>query len=384
MRSKLIVLIFLLNGLVLKAERTDSTHISFNGQVTAWGIGQFQNPFGIQFGGRFVPTLTGNFALATQSNIDFEASMNINGTANFSGLQYDSVMGQLKPYRVWARYLGQNWELRAGLQQINFGSAKMFRPLMWFDGLDVRDPLQLTDGVYGLLGKYFFQNNANIWLWGLIGNKNPKGYEFYGTAQWKPEVGGRLQMPVGTGQIALSTNYRKIQVRNWESNIWNDQTLLNEGKIGLDGKWDVGIGLWFESSVTLTQKYTFNPYPIQDAWNVGADYTFGIGNGLGMTVEYFRYHVGLQFLTGGTTLNLIGSMFTYPVSILDNLSAMIFYVPDPQLWCNYVSWSRIYDNWSLYVIGFWNPDNFQLLNVQAQGNNLFAGKGIQLMVNYNF
>lgn len=380
-----ILILFLFVGSV-KAQQ-DSTHISFSGQVTAWGVGQFQNPFGIQLGGRFVPTLLGNINLTSKTKIDFEASLNINGSTNFTGLQYDSVMGQFKPYRVWVRYSGQNWEVRAGLQKINFGSAKMFRPLMWFDGMDVRDPLQLTNGVYGALGRYYFQNNANIWLWGLIGNKNPKGYEINGSAQWKPEIGGRFQMPAGPGQIALSTNYRQIQVVNLASDIWNDKVFLNESRIGLDGKWDVGIGLWFESSVTLTDtKNVYSPtlFKVQDAWNIGADYTFGIGNGLGMTVEYFRYHVGDQFLVKGTTLNLVGSLFTYPVSVLDNLSAMVFYIPGPNLVNNYLSWSRTYDNWALYAIGYWNPTNYQLITSQSQGKNLFAGKGIQLMVNYNF
>ena len=63
--------------------------------------------------------------------------------------------------------------IEPGLQKINFGSATMLRPLMWFDQVDPRDPLQLTDGVWGVLGRYYFLNNANIWLWGLYGNKNP-------------------------------------------------------------------------------------------------------------------------------------------------------------------------------------------------------------------
>ena len=357
----------------------DSTDISFNGQLTSWGIGQFENPFGMQLGGRFVPTMLGKHNFSSQSKIDFEASLNINGSLNFTGLRYDSVIGQLKPYRIWARYSGQNWEIRAGLQKINFGSAKMFRPLMWFDGMDVRDPLQLTDGVYGVLGRYYFRNNANIWLWTLIGNKNPKGYEMNGTAQWKPEIGGRFQLPAGMGQLAVSTNYRKMQVPNQISN-----SFLNEERFGLDGKWDVGIGLWFESSVTLLQVNSFNLPKVQDVWNIGADYTFPLGNGVGATLEYFRYHISDQFVANGTTLNLIGSMFTYSVSILDNCSAVVFYVAGSNLWYNYLSWSRTYDNWSLYAFGYWNPTNYQLLTTQSQNKNLFAGKGVQIMVNYNF
>ncbi len=385
-KTLILISVSLLSHVVL-AQNDSIKHITFSGQVTGWGVVQLENSIPIQFGGRFVPTLLGNFTLSPNSNIDFEASANINGTANFTGLRYDSVMGQLKPYRVWARYSGRNWELRAGLQKINFGSAKLFRPLMWFDAMDVRDPLQLTNGVYGVLGKYFFQNNANIWLWGLIGNKNPKGYEFYGTQQWNPEFGGRFQMPAGPGQIAVSSHHRKVQLPNLASSIPNNDFLLNENRIGLDGKWDVGIGLWFESSVTFTDKQNYTiptVFKVQDMWNLGADYTFGIGNGLGMTMEYFRYHLGDQFLINGTTVNVVGSMFTYPVSILDNLSAMIFYIPGPNLTYNYVSWSRTYDNWALYVFGYWNPTNYQLITSQSAGRNMFAGKGIQLMLNYNF
>ncbi len=381
MASKIkITFVLLLNLLRLMAQN-DSTKIMFNGQITTWGVSQLSSPLPIQLGTRFVPTLLGDF-----SEFDFEASLNINSSINFTGLQFDTIMGQFKPYRVWARYSGENWEVRAGLQKINFGSAKLFRPLMWFDGMDVRDPLQLTDGVYGVLGKYFFENNANLWAWGLLGNKNPKGYEMYGSSQWKPELGGRFQMPLGAGEIALSSNFRKINVPNLVSNIPNNDYLLDESRIGLDGKWDVGVGLWFETNVNITDKKN-NLIPtvskVQDMWNIGADYTFPIGNGVGVTVEYFRYHSGEQFLVNGNTLNLIGSMFTYPLSILDNLSAMVFYVPGPDLLFNYVSWSRTYDNWSWYAIGFWNPTT-PLAISQRQGTNIFAGKGVQLMVNYNF
>jgi hypothetical protein len=76
-------------------------------------------------------------------------------------------------------------------------------------------------------------------------------------------------------------------------------------------------------------------------------------------------------------------LFTYPVGILDNVSAMVFYIPGNNLVYNYVNWTRTYDNWTLYAIGYWNPET-PLSISQSQGKNLFTGKGIQLMVNYNF
>ena len=70
--------------------------------------------------------------------------------------------------------------------------------------------------------------------------------------------------------------------------------------------------------------------------------------------------------------------------MLDNLSGMVFYLPIQNKWMNYLSWGRTYDNFNIYAIGYWNPDNVQLALVQSQSRNMFAGKGIQLMVNYNF
>ncbi|MEI6556197.1 MAG: hypothetical protein WCL70_11455 [Paludibacter sp.] len=393
MNPKRLLLLFQFSFILFSlVGQNDSTHLSFNGQVTAWGIGQFQTPIPMQFGGRFVPTLLGDFQLSAKSKLDFEASININGSFNYTGFHNDTILGQLKPYRIWLRYSDDNWEVRAGLQKINFGSAKMFRPLMWFDAMDVRDPLQLTDGVYGVLGKYFFQNNANLWLWGLIGNKNPKGYELWGSTEWKPEIGGRFEMPVGPGEIALSTHFRNINISKiYPPNVFYYQrsilTETTESRIGLDGKWDIGIGLWFESSITITDAQNnpfLLPFKVQDMWNLGVDYTLPIGSGLGVTVEYFRYHAGEKFLIEGNAVNVVGAMLTYPFSMLDNLSGMVFYLPDQNKWMNYLSWGRTYDNFTIYAIGYWNPDNVQLVTAQTQSRNMFAGKGIQVMVNYNF
>lgn len=363
--------------------QTDSAKIHLNGQVVGWTTAQFENPFVVQPGGRFVPTLTGKFANNDSPVFDFEASLNLNGNVTFENGATPVASGELKPYRVWARYATGNFEIRAGLQKINFGSAKLFRPLMWFDGMDVRDPLQLTNGVYGVLGKYYFKNNANIWAWTLVGNENQKGWELFGTDKWRPEVGGRIELPVPKGEIALSTHYRKIKGYNMLSSYWPTTTLLNENRIGLDGKWDLGVGLWFEGSTTITEKNTILVPRFQNMWNAGVDYTFPIGNGIGVTFEYLRFQASDLFINKNA-INLMGSMFSYPLSINDNLSAMLFYIPAQNKLFNYISWSRMMDKWSFYAIGFWNPANAQLLAIQSGSKNLFSGKGVQVMVSYNF
>ena len=381
---RLIFVIFILLILSDLNAQSDSAKVHFNGQLVGWTTAQFENPFMLQPGGRFVPTLTGKFELKSNSYFDFEASLNMNGSITIEDMSKSTLTGDIKPYRVWARYATDKIEIRAGLQKINFGQAKMFRPLMWFDGMDVRDPLQLTDGVYGVLGKYFFENNANLWLWGLIGNENRKGWEMFGTEKWKPEVGGRIELPVLNGEMAMTTHYRKVYAINMLSSAWNDYRLLAENRIGLDGKWDLGVGLWFESSTTITEKNWIMVPRFQDMLNVGVDYTLPVGNGLGVTFEYLRYHAGDNFFTKGNTANLIGSMFSYPVTMMDNLSAMFFYIPNQSALYNYVTWNRNYDKWSIYAIGYWNPVNTQMLLFQTGSTNLFAGKGVQVMVSYNF
>ncbi len=385
--SKLLVLFLILcvsfcalaqqeaDSLSVPSLEKENPSISFSGQVTGWSVLQFVRPVNTQLGGRFVPTLMGKYR-----NLDAEVSANLQSVGDFSRARRDTAIHTLKPYRAWLRYSGENWELRGGLQKINFGAAKMFRPLMWFDRMDVRDPLQLTDGVHALLGRYFFENNANIWLWSLIGNEQPKGFESIGTAKWLPEIGGRFQFPLGRGEMAFAAHYRKI-----DTETSTDETRLSESRIGMDGKWDVGIGLWFETSATVTQENRQNIPRYQHLFNVGGDYTLPIGNGLGASVEYFRMHLGNRFFDGGINASIVGAMFNYPLSILDDISAMFFYVTEHNLWFNYLNYKRTYNNLQIYLIGFWNPEvNLPIGTIQSAQRNLFAGKGVQLMINYNF
>lgn len=362
----------------------NSSSLVFMGQLTGWTVLQFSEPVNIQSGGRFVPTLTGMYDLSGQKMIDFEASLNIQGAIDFNGVRYDTATAHCKPYRVWMRYHGNRWELRGGLQKINFGTAKIFRPLMWFDRMDVRDPIQLTDGVYGLLGKYFFPNSANIWLWTLIGNDKPKGFEFLGSTRWIPEAGGRIQIPLGPGELAFSTHFRQVDMGTL-STVIPTERYLTEKRFGMDGKWDIGIGLWFEASTTIMQRNNHALPRYQDFLNVGADYTIPLGNGVGMTAEYFRYHAGETFYRQGNSTGITGMMLDYPLSMIDHVSAMVFYVSGQQLWFNYLSYKRSYDQLDFYLIGFWNPEiNLRIGSLQHSQRNLFAGKGLQLMIDYHF
>jgi hypothetical protein len=85
---------------------------------------------------------------------------------------------------------------------------------LWFDQIDDHDPFKLTDGVWGVLGRYYFLNNANIWVWSLCGNKNPKGWDIFGANFKYPEIEGRIQVPVPVSEATLSYPHRVADTRN--------------------------------------------------------------------------------------------------------------------------------------------------------------------------
>ena len=79
----------------------------------------------------------------------------------------------------------------------------LLRPLNWFDRVDPRDPLQITAGVDAALIRAYFPNDANLWLWAVLAESEPKGWEVAPTVGDSGEFGGRLQWPAGDGEIAV-------------------------------------------------------------------------------------------------------------------------------------------------------------------------------------
>src|SRR4030042_5404913 len=223
-----------------------------DGQLAGWGTCQPENAWQTQIGLRYIPLLSMNRPVTETINLDIEASANMYGIVQGGRRMRPFTQGEIRPYRLWLRISSPRQEIRLGLQKINFGSAVMLRPLMWFDRLDPRDPLQITDGVYGFLGRYFFRKKTNLWLWALYGNDDVKGWEFIPTREHTVEWGGRLQVPVPEGEIALSYHQRGIDPEKAGGGIfgprgtqpepadWNlfDLEPVTERRIGFDGKWD--------------------------------------------------------------------------------------------------------------------------------------------------
>jgi len=360
-------------------EQVSAQSFGFKGQAIGWTTLNPSDPFQAQVGLRYIPELS--FSLpAGNYTIDGEFSANIWGSGMY---QNDSITAdkQLSPYRMWVRFSSDQFELRAGLQKINFGSAQMFRPLMWFDRIDPRDPLQLTDGVYGLLARYYFLNNANIWAWALYGDDKIKGWELFPSLKNSIEYGGRLQLPFFTGEVAATYHHRTAD----PTAVLPDSITLGnqaaENRIALDTKVDLLVGLWAEASLTH-QDFSFTQQKYKTMLNVGMDYTFGIGSGLNVMAEGFGFLQGDQAFGADEKLAFGLLSATYPVSIIHSVNAMVFYDFTNKNLYRFINWTMAWDKWSFYVMGFWNPETYALYNVDPR-TSLYGGWGFQLMAVFN-
>jgi hypothetical protein len=378
----LILLIFL--SFNCKAQDSLSTAakdtLIFSGQFSSWGLYNKGNNLPVYLGARYIPTLDYTINLKKDHKIDFEASVNLYGTNGISPFYQNNTDGSLSPYRAWARYSTKQLEIRLGLQKINFGSATLLRPLMWFDQIDPRDPLQLTNGVWGLLGRYYFLNNANLWIWGLYGNDKARPWDVDKTNQKFPEYGGRFQYPVPKGEVALTFHHRVTDTQGLGSTV-PSYPAVAENRLGLDGKWDLGVGLWFEGTWVNKTK-DVGMFTNQEILNVGTDNTFSIGNGLNVVFEQLMLADDKKAFSFSQSVSFSGLSLSYPISMIDNLSTISYYDWTNKASYNFMTLKRQYNKISYYLMAFWNPTNY-LLPQQTNSANYYSGKGIQLMLVFN-
>jgi hypothetical protein len=375
---RLVLLLWFLSAITANSQVQDSLEIK--GQASAWILLRNSNGLPFYAGGRYIPQVNYNMQFKNNKKIDFEASVNINGNTgiNFSDSLYS--YGEIKPYRLWARYSSRQFELRLGLQKINFGSASIMRPLMWFDQVDPRDPLKLTDGVWSVLVRYYFLDNANIWLWGLYGNKDPKGWETLRTNIRFPEAGGRIQFPVPHGEAAFSYHHRVADSENQGELMPHFQN-IKENRIGFDMKLDLVVGCWFEGSWTTNDK-DLGLYTNQEILNAGIDYTFTLGNGLYTAYEQLLASGDRSAFRFENPLSFSLLSVSYPIGISDKISGIVYYDWNNKNIYNFLSWNRQFKSITLYIMGYWNPENYRIPALNSS-RNLFSGKGIQFMFVFN-
>jgi len=354
--------------------------VDLSGQASGWVTVRNDDT---QIGLRYIPELSFAKQLWETYEISAEAAVKAQWFSRYEeGWDRVEKDTEVDSYRLWVRFASSQYEVRAGLQKINFGSATLLRPLMWFDSIDPRDPLQLTDGVNGVLGRYYFLNNANIWLWGLYGNDDLKGWERLPSYDREIEFGGRVQMPVPEGEMGLSYHHRRVNPEGTSFGVqYPAQGKFSEQRIGLDGKWDVGVGLWLEGTVTRQDLDVPEPR-YQKLLTVGTDYTFDIGNGPHLLLEQFVGVETKNLFGSGDSQSISALLADYPLSFLDTVSAIVYYDWEIDDWSGFLTWRRSYDRWQIHLSAFRNPDRTSIAQDATTGSS-FSGNGVQLMLVFN-
>lgn len=337
--------------------------LSFNGKLSGW-INLYDSGISTsQVGLRYLPDFKISHGLGGENNIDAEISFDMHTSAIFNSISDFISNGQLDPYRIYLRYSTSQFETKIGLQKINFGSATILRPLMWFDRVDPRDPLQFTNGVYGLLAKYVFLDNTNLWFWGLYGNNDTKGLETAKTAHNTIEAGGRLQFPIPKSELAITFHTRKLDPIDWNLKYSSRLSSGRENRYAIDGKFDIGVGLWLEGMAQQTI-ISSDQTKWDNLLTIGVDYTLNVGTGLYVLGEHLT----------GTSKNISAMELSYNLGLIDSVNAIIYYDWNNNKSGWFLGWKRTYDNIVINISGFWGEENIA---------GPFLGKGVQLMVSFN-
>jgi hypothetical protein len=278
-------------------------------------------------------------------------------------------------YRADIRYATTRTETRIGLQKINFGPAVLLRSLKWFDRLDPTDPLQLTDGVYALRFRYDTLNNSNYWVWVLYGNDDPKGYEYMPSTSDDVEIGGRIQYPLFSGDLAFTIHSRKV------NGLLLNVPEFRENRYALDGRWDVGVGLWFEG-LFQEQNTDFIPYKWTKRVSFGTDYTFNVGSGLYFLLEHMSTTMSGKMMEWNQDYNISAFQMSYSLGILDSISAIGYYSWEQDKYYQHLNWMRTYDNFIINVSLHYYPET-SFNNTGLTQGTITGGRGIQVMVIFN-
>jgi len=339
-----------------------------DGQLSGWfdiGEGSFSDS---RLGIRYIPTFSWEHERDAGGKWDLEVALNAQSWGRLDDTFSNS---DVKLYRGWLRYSSPKLEVRAGLQKLEFGPATLLRSLRWFDRIDPRDPLKLTEGVEGLLGRVHLKNNASFWLWGLKGEDEAKGLESVASEDDSLEIGGRFQHSIGEGELAYTYHHRREAPESGPR---------EEQRYALDGKWDLVAGLWFEAVVSRRADVT-GELNTQHFLTLGADYTLPLGNGLHVVAENLWLGLAESPLASGRDTNYSALALDTSSGLLNRFFAVFSYDWERQGLSTYLSWARVYDKWSFYLNAYDNPRTTQA--TMTSGETFGRGKGVQILVVFN-
>ena len=114
----------------------------------------------------------------------------------------------------------------------------------------------------------------------------------------------------------------------------------------------------------------------------GADYTFGIGNGVHVLLENMTIDTSDDLFNIDNSVNITALSVDYPLGMIDSLTIMGYYLWDTQTYLSYFIWNRIYDTIIVNVTMFNHATDSVVTDSSIQFGSQ-GGYGGQLTFIYN-
>ncbi len=213
--------------------------------------------------------LVGNLFQKNEYVLDYEFVLDLlytGGIREQSGLaeEYDAEI-----FRGWVRLEKGDFKVRVGRQQILFGSGALYRPLGFFDTRIISGIIPLTRGVDGMRSTYFLSSTSLIESWLVPGDLSDRFI-----------FGFRGEREIGILDAGFAVQYNPVNDLRFLSGF--NQELL---QLGYHLKGEMEVGFWNESRLDFELNRPGDPIRFDTVF--GVDYTFDLGQGLHVLLEYF-------------------------------------------------------------------------------------------------
>lgn len=214
-------------------------------------------------------------------------------------------------FRGWLRYENGKFRLRAGRQAILFGPGQLFRPMGVFDNRVIFGVIPQTTGVDGIRASYFLSPTSQVEGWAIPARVNER-------IIW----GLRAERQMGILETGALFQYKPVT--DLEFLPSHSLELL---QLGYHFKGTQIIGFWNEGRVDIEENKPGKPMRFDTV--AGVDYTFNVGQGLHVLLEYFfrtqEPGFTVEDVKGERTLHELGLLVDQPVGIATVWRFFAFY-----------------------------------------------------------
>ncbi|MZG54842.1 MAG: hypothetical protein F3743_11885 [Nitrospinae bacterium] len=240
----------------------------------------------------------GNAWTGKEWQLDYEISADANqgdGPSIQSGLRDET---KIDFFRAWLRLDRGDFKLRGGRQKMLFGAGAIYRPLGFFDTRDVTGVFPQTRGADAIRATWFPSPSSLLEGWLLPAKKGDALI-----------VGVRGETLIGGVEAGWVAQYHPRS--NVKDLIDFKQEIV---QLGYHLKGEKEVGLWNESRLDIEMQSALRFDTV-----LGTDYTFDLGEGLHVLLEYFlttrQKGFTLTDPKGQRTIQQIGFSMDQPVGI---------------------------------------------------------------------